>query len=66
MVEIFKSCSIAFLHGKIWVKLTFENFLPDVLRLEYRSKLLNPKWADEMVSQGSGNTLIKKKNEIQK
>jgi len=28
--------------------------LNDVLRLEYRSKLLNPKWADEMVSQGSG------------
>merc|ERR1712176_1544785 len=28
--------------------------LEDVLRLEYRSKLLNPKWADAMVSQGSG------------
>jgi magnesium chelatase subunit H len=28
--------------------------LNDVLRLEYRSKLLNPKWADEMVAQGSG------------
>lgn len=28
--------------------------LNDVLRLEYRSKLLNPKWAEEMVSQGSG------------
>ncbi|QDZ18489.1 subunit H of magnesium-chelatase [Chloropicon primus] len=28
--------------------------LEDVLRLEYRSKLLNPKWADAMVKQGSG------------
>ncbi|CAG9464037.1 unnamed protein product [Pedinophyceae sp. YPF-701] len=28
--------------------------LDEVLRLEYRSKLLNPKWADAMVSQGSG------------
>mmetsp|Transcript_25586 Transcript_25586/g.62183 ORF Transcript_25586/g.62183 Transcript_25586/m.62183 type:complete len:495 (-) Transcript_25586:401-1885(-) len=28
--------------------------LNDALRLEYRSKLLNPKWADTMVSQGSG------------
>ena len=28
--------------------------LEDVLRLEYRSKLLNPKWAEAMVSQGSG------------
>lgn len=26
----------------------------DVLRLEYRSKLLNPKWRDAMISQGSG------------
>jgi magnesium chelatase subunit H len=26
----------------------------DVLRLEYRSKLLNPKWIDSMVAQGSG------------
>merc|ERR1712182_163517 len=26
--------------------------LEDVLRMEYRSKLLNPKWADAMVSQG--------------
>jgi len=26
----------------------------DVLRLEYRSKLLNPKWRDAMVNQGSG------------
>ncbi len=25
----------------------------DVLRLEYRSKLLNPKWRDAMISQGS-------------
>lgn len=25
-----------------------------VLRLEYRSKLLNPKWRDAMVAQGSG------------
>jgi magnesium chelatase subunit H len=28
--------------------------LEDLLRLEYRSKLLNPKWADAMVNQGSG------------
>ena len=28
--------------------------LEDVLRLEYRSKLLNPKWADAMADQGSG------------
>jgi len=28
--------------------------LEDVLRLEYRSKLLNPKWRDAMLSQGSG------------
>jgi len=28
--------------------------LEDVLRLEYRSKLLNPKWRDAMISQGSG------------
>ena len=26
----------------------------DVLRIEYRSKLLNPKWRDAMVNQGSG------------
>ena len=26
----------------------------DVLRLEYRSKLLNPKWTEAMVDQGSG------------
>ena len=26
----------------------------DVLRLEYRSKLLNPKWRDSMIAQGSG------------
>ena len=26
----------------------------DVLRLEYRSKLLNPKWRDAMIAQGSG------------
>ncbi|EKX38555.1 hypothetical protein GUITHDRAFT_77048 [Guillardia theta CCMP2712] len=26
----------------------------EVLRLEYRSKLLNPKWANSMVDQGSG------------
>lgn len=26
----------------------------EVLRLEYRSKLLNPKWRDAMVKQGSG------------
>ncbi len=28
--------------------------LEDLLRMEYRSKLLNPKWADAMVNQGSG------------
>ena len=26
----------------------------DVLRMEYRSKLLNPKWRDAMLEQGSG------------
>mmetsp|Transcript_33214 Transcript_33214/g.67944 ORF Transcript_33214/g.67944 Transcript_33214/m.67944 type:complete len:1449 (+) Transcript_33214:144-4490(+) len=26
----------------------------DVLRMEYRSKLLNPKWRDAMIEQGSG------------
>lgn len=25
-----------------------------MLRLEYRSKLLNPKWAEAMANQGSG------------
>ncbi len=28
--------------------------LDELLRLEYRSKLLNPKWAEAMVAQGSG------------
>ena len=28
--------------------------LEDVLRMEYRTKLLNPKWADAMADQGSG------------
>lgn len=28
--------------------------LEDVLRLEYRSKLLNPRWAEAMAAQGSG------------
>lgn len=28
--------------------------IEDVLRLEYRSKLLNPKWAEAMASSGSG------------
>ena len=28
--------------------------LDDVLRLEYRSKLLNPRWAEAMLKQGSG------------
>ena len=28
--------------------------LEQLLRLEYRSKLLNPRWADKMVAQGSG------------
>ena len=26
----------------------------EILRLEYRSKLLNPKWRDSMLQQGSG------------
>ena len=26
----------------------------DVLRMEYRSKFLNPKWRDAMLKQGSG------------
>jgi magnesium chelatase subunit H len=28
--------------------------LEDLLRLEYRTKLLNPKWAESMINQGSG------------
>jgi magnesium chelatase subunit H len=28
--------------------------LDDLLRMEYRTKLVNPKWADAMASQGSG------------
>ncbi|MCX7594565.1 MAG: magnesium chelatase subunit H [Fischerella sp.] len=28
--------------------------LDDLLRMEYRTKLLNPKWAEAMVTQGSG------------
>ncbi|HHP7232493.1 MAG TPA: magnesium chelatase subunit H, partial [Xenococcaceae cyanobacterium] len=28
--------------------------LKDLLRMEYRTKLLNPKWAEAMVNQGSG------------
>ncbi|MEO1743908.1 MAG: cobaltochelatase subunit CobN, partial [Cyanobacteria bacterium J06629_9] len=28
--------------------------LEDLLRLEYRTKLLNPKWAEAMATQGSG------------
>ncbi|MEM9568473.1 MAG: cobaltochelatase subunit CobN, partial [Cyanobacteria bacterium P01_E01_bin.34] len=28
--------------------------LDDVLRMEYRTKLLNPKWAEAMAEQGSG------------
>ena len=28
--------------------------LDDLLRIEYRTKLLNPKWADAMANQGSG------------
>jgi magnesium chelatase subunit H len=28
--------------------------LEDLLRMEYRTKLLNPKWADAMAAQGSG------------
>ena len=30
--------------------------LEDLLRLEYRSKLLNPKWAQAMANQGSGGS----------
>jgi magnesium chelatase subunit H len=28
--------------------------LEELLRMEYRTKLLNPKWADAMAAQGSG------------
>ncbi len=30
--------------------------LDDLLRMEYRTKLLNPKWAEAMANQGSGGT----------
>jgi len=30
--------------------------LEDLLRMEYRTKLLNPKWAEAMANQGSGGT----------
>ncbi len=30
--------------------------LEDLLRMEYRTKLLNPKWADAMANQGSGGS----------
>ena len=30
--------------------------LKDLLRMEYRTKLLNPKWAEAMADQGSGGT----------
>ncbi|HEY9845981.1 MAG TPA: cobaltochelatase subunit CobN, partial [Candidatus Caenarcaniphilales bacterium] len=35
-------------------KNTTPKALEDLLRLEYRTKLLNPKWAAAMVEQGSG------------
>lgn len=44
------SCSVVESFGKD----TTPKELEDVLRLEYRSKLLNPKWAQAMSSQGSG------------
>uniref|UniRef100_A0ACD5GMW7 Cobaltochelatase subunit CobN n=1 Tax=Desertifilum tharense IPPAS B-1220 TaxID=1781255 RepID=A0ACD5GMW7_9CYAN len=31
--------------------------LESLLRMEYRTKLLNPKWAEAMANQGSGGTL---------
>lgn len=31
--------------------------LEDLLRLEYRTKLLNPQWAEAMVNQGSGGAM---------
>ncbi|KAG1670953.1 hypothetical protein FOA52_011388 [Chlamydomonas sp. UWO 241] len=43
-------CSIVEAFGKD----TKPKELEEVLRLEYRSKLLNPKWAEAMVAQGSG------------
>ena len=43
-------CSIVEAYGKE-VK---PRELEEVLRLEYRSKLLNPKWANAMANQGSG------------
>ncbi|GAX76816.1 hypothetical protein CEUSTIGMA_g4262.t1 [Chlamydomonas eustigma] len=43
-------CSIVEAYGKD-VK---PRELEEVLRLEYRSKLLNPKWAEAMAAQGSG------------
>lgn len=46
----FSVCSIIETYGKD-VK---PKELEEVLRLEYRSKLLNPKWAQAMASQGSG------------
>ncbi|AFY56659.1 cobaltochelatase CobN subunit [Rivularia sp. PCC 7116] len=33
---------------------TTPRYLDDLLRMEYRTKLLNPKWAEAMVNQGSG------------
>ncbi|MEO3706158.1 magnesium chelatase subunit H [Trichormus azollae] len=35
-------------------KKTIPRNLDDLLRMEYRTKLLNPKWADAMANQGSG------------
>jgi cobalamin biosynthesis Mg chelatase CobN len=47
-------------HANIQLLLTHSHTIPqareleEVLRLEYRSKLLNPKWAQAMAAQGSG------------
>ncbi|KAK9915657.1 hypothetical protein WJX75_002261 [Coccomyxa subellipsoidea] len=43
-------CSIV----ETFSKSTKPRELEEVLRLEYRSKLLNPKWAEAMANQGSG------------
>jgi magnesium chelatase subunit H len=58
-----KQQSLIRAHGRAPVTTSFvESFskdttlrkLDDLLRLEYRSKLLNPKWAEAMANQGSG------------
>ncbi|CAI5457924.1 unnamed protein product [Closterium sp. Yama58-4] len=46
------SCSVVETYGKDLRPRDLEA----TLRLEYRSKLLNPKWAEKMAAQGSGGT----------